>query len=675
MKRTWVLIATAAALCGQPPPAATLEGLLGLPPAVSADEEILAQVLNPARTPPEGQWYVAGAPARQEGASLRVRLPATLQPDEPLRVTYFDARGVRVVDVLAAENLSVVSAASAFGPRLASCAPAGFLGQTICVCGVFPPGSWTALAIDGNPEGPPLAASRHVLWIRVPDNLAPGEHRIAADPAAGFPISDEVRFRALRLAGEVDRNALLRGQSTTMRLRVEGASEPLRLRVLNRTPAVISLEGGNEQVVETAGPRHAVERQVRGIGLGEFRIDYWLDGPPCPCAPSPEATPSAASREPPLHVPRRVLALVPLAAAPALLASAQAIAATHNLAVLEVHPLASIAAGLAVFEILDGLPPPAKAAALAADPRVILSQPDLVYDTAEQVSPYAGLEYAPALIRADRARKHSRGQGVTVAVIDTGMDRSHSALADSITEAHDVTGTVFGPDVHGTMLAGILAAAAHRKDSPMSGIAPGARTLAVKACIPRGRELSAARCWSSTLARGMDLALQRGARVLNLSVGGPEDRLLGRLTEASVRAGRLVVAAAGNDGSRGKPLFPAALDPAVAVTAVDARRALYFHATRGPFVDLAAPAVEVVTTAPAEGFQLASGTSIATAVVSAVAALLLEKRPRLAPEEIRSFLERSARDLGPAGRDPEFGAGLVDACAALSALTGKRLCD
>lgn len=675
MKRGWVLILAAAALCGQPPPAATLEGLLRLPAAVSAGEEILAQVLDPARTPPEGRWYVAGVPARQEGSSLRVRLPATLQPDEPVRVSYFDARGVRVADVLAAEYVNVVPLPSASGPRLSGCASSGFLGQALCVCGVFPPGSWNSLRIDGDPVGAPLAASAHVLWIRVPENLSPGEHRIAADPAFGFPGSDEVRFRALRLTGEVDRNALLRGQSTTMRLRVEGASEPVRLRILNRTPAVISLEGGSEQAVETAGPSHAIERQVRGIGPGQFQIDYWLDGPPCPCAPSPGAVLSAASREPPLEVPRRVLALVPLAAAPAMLAAAQAIAATHNLSVLEVHPLASIGAGLAVFEILDGLPSAAKVAALAADPRVVLSQPDMVYDTAAQVSPYAGFEYAPVLIRADRTRKHSRGQGVTVALIDTGVDEGHHALAGRIAETHDVTGTAFGPDVHGTMLAGILAAAPPRKDSPMSGIAPGVRIVAVKACVARGRGLSAARCWSSTLARGMDLALQRGARILNLSVGGPEDRLLGRLTEAAVHQGRLVVAAAGNDGPRGKPPFPAALDPAVAVTAVDARRTLYLHATRGPFVDLAAPGVEVVTTAPAEGFQLASGTSIATAVVSAVAALLLEKRPRLAPGEIRSFLERSARDLGPTGRDPEFGAGLVDACAALSAVTGKRLCD
>ncbi len=672
MKHGCLFVFAAVGVFAQPP-AATLEGLLRLPPAVSAGEEILAEVLDPARTPPEGGWYVAGAAAQQEGRSLRVRLPATLQPDEPLRVTYFDSRGARLVDVLAAGEVSVVPAPPASGPRLTGCAPAGFLGQAICVCGHFPLAAWPVLSIDGKKAGPPLAASRHVLWLGLPEDLAPGEH-LLAEVAAGPSAADPLRFRALRLIGEIDRNALLRGQSTTMRLRVEGASEPVRLRLANRTPAVISLEGGNEQLVETAGPRHAVERQVRGIGRGEFQIDYWLEGPPCPCAPSPGPTPSAASREPPLEVPRRVLALLPLAAAPAMLASAQAIAATHNLSVLEVHPLPSVQAGLVVFEILDGLPPALKAAALAADPRVTLAQPDRVYDTAAQISSPAGIEYAPALIGADRIQRHARGRGVMVGVIDTGMDRGHVALAARIAEAHDVTGTAFGPDVHGTLLAGILAAAP-RKDAAMSGIAPEVRIIAVKACIPRGRDLPAARCWSSTLARGMDLALQRGARILNLSVGGPEDRLLGRLVEAAVRQGRLVVAAAGNDGPRGKPPFPAALDSTVAVTGVDARRALYVHATRGAFVDLAAPGVEVLTTAPGGRFELASGTSIAAAAVSAVAALLLEKRSRLSPQELRSLLERSARDLGPAGRDPDFGAGLVDACASLSALTGQPLCD
>ena len=132
--------------------------------------------------------------------------------------------------------------------------------------------------------------------------------------------------------------------------------------------------------------------------------------------------------------------------------------------------------------------------------------------------------------------------------------------------------------------------------------------------------------------------------------------------------GIAVVAAAGNDGPQGRPGFPAALAKVVAVTAVDANEQLYPSATQGNFVQVAAPGVEIVSTGPGGKVMVSSGTSFAAAFVSGTAALLLQQEPQLSPSALQSLLESTAKDLGPAGKDPQFGSGLIDACRAATQL-------
>jgi len=171
-----------------------------------------------------------------------------------------------------------------------------------------------------------------------------------------------------------------------------------------------------------------------------------------------------------------------------------------------------------------------------------------------------------------------------------------------------------------------------------------------------------------TLAGALDAAIQKNARVVNLSLGGPSDRLLTRLIEQAVSRGVVIVAAAGNDGPHGQPSFPAALPSVVSVTAVDANEQLYADATQGDFVQVAAPGVEILSTSPGGKLLVASGTSLATAFVSGTAALLISQQPQLSPNQIQSLLEGTAKRLGPSTRDAKFGSGLIDACRAASQL-------
>ncbi len=390
-----------------------------------------------------------------------------------------------------------------------------------------------------------------------------------------------------------------------------------------------------------------------------------------------EAQPAA-----PIFVAARVLVTIPFDSQEGMQAAAAKLASAYGMKVEEVSELNSLKIALIVYSLPEGADVLKKVAELGA--QSITAQPDFLYSTletttnppqpsAQATNPPAQLEYGLRLIRADRLHGSVTGKGVKVALIDTGVDAGHPALQGKIAAQTDVTGKGFTADVHATMVAGIIAGNA--KNGGIAGVAPGAEILAIKACHPLTPQAVAAQCWSRTLAKGLDLAIEKKAAIVNMSLGGPggvEDKLLKRMVDTAVGRGIVVVAAAGNDGPQGKPGFPAALPNVVAVTAVDSKELLYAFATQGNFIALAAPGVEILSTSPGGKFLVSSGTSLAAAYVSGAAALALEQQPGLAPQALETLLERTAKDLGPPGKDPQFGNGLVDACRAVAEIGGNR---
>jgi len=138
---------------------------------------------------------------------------------------------------------------------------------------------------------------------------------------------------------------------------------------------------------------------------------------------------------------------------------------------------------------------------------------------------------------------------------------------------------------------------------------------------------------------------------------------------ASAAKGIVMVAAAGNAGPKSPPLYPAANANVIAVSATDVEDRLFAASNRGRYIAIAAPGVEILLPAPDEKYQMISGTSFSAAYVSGLAALMLERNPGLKPDEVRTILAKTARDLGPPGRDDQFGAGEADAFAAVSAVS------
>jgi subtilisin family serine protease len=170
------------------------------------------------------------------------------------------------------------------------------------------------------------------------------------------------------------------------------------------------------------------------------------------------------------------------------------------------------------------------------------------------------------------------------------------------------------------------------------------------------------------LLKGLDLAAGHGAQIVNMSFAGPKDALIGRGLAALAARNIVMVAAAGNAGSKSPPLYPAADANVMAVSATDAQDRIFAASNRGSYIAVSAPGVDLFLPAPDDKYQITSGTSFSSAYVSGLAALILQRNPTLKPGQVRAILTKTARNLGPPAPDDQFGAGEADAFAAVSAV-------
>lgn len=303
-------------------------------------------------------------------------------------------------------------------------------------------------------------------------------------------------------------------------------------------------------------------------------------------------------------------------------------------------------------------------AQLVADPRVRSAQANHVYSLSQQeASDLASTQYAVAKMRLTEAHQAATGVGVAVAIIDSGADASHPALGGAIVETFDPVGGDPKPHPHGTAIAGLVAGRGE-----LASPAPAARLLMVRAFSGEKRPAKpGAEGTTVHILRGLDWAAKRGAKVVNMSFAGPQDDKIGQFVAAGIARGQIFVAAAGNAGPSSPPLYPAADPNVIAVTATDAGDKLLNVANRGAYLAVSAPGVDVVVAAPGGGYSYMSGTSMAAAEVSGVVALLAQEKPALSASEARAVLASTAIDLGAPGPDADFGAGVIDAKAALDA--------
>jgi len=367
------------------------------------------------------------------------------------------------------------------------------------------------------------------------------------------------------------------------------------------------------------------------------------------------------------YVPNEVLLDIAAGVSPSQL---DAIARRFRLTPLDVHPIRLVGRSIHRWRIGDGTSVAAVIRSLAGEARIAGAQPNYLFaqegmDRAERTSPPGGNppQYVVAKLHLPDAHRLATGRDILVAVIDSGIDTTHPDLAGAVAASFDVLGP-HENNFHGTAIAGAIAA--HGR---LMGVAPRVRLLAVRSLDAAGQGTTL------SIVDGIEWAVARGARVLNMSFAGPQDPLLRQHVAAVHARGVVMVAAVGNDGPASPPLYPAADAHVIAVTATDADDRLYPLANRGRFIAVAAPGVDVLEPAPNDGMQLISGTSIAAAHVSGIAALILERAPTLRPDEVRSVLMRSAAALTAPDAKDDSGAGLTDALRAVEAAETARTAE
>ncbi len=262
---------------------------------------------------------------------------------------------------------------------------------------------------------------------------------------------------------------------------------------------------------------------------------------------------------------------------------------------------------------------------------------------------------------ADVVAGNYAGNGVKVAIIDTGIDYTHPDLNDNYFGGYDFVNNDNDPyddNGHGTHVAGIVAA----EDNGIGviGVAPQADLYAVKVLDSQGSGTY------SDIVAGIDWAISNNMDVISMSLGGSVgDVALQDALQRAYDAGIVNVAASGNDYANSIS-YPAKYSTVIAVGATDSSDVRASFSNYGPELEVVAPGVNIYSTYPGNTYKTLSGTSMATPMVTGVVALMLSKNPDLLPADVRQILHDSALDLGAAGWDQYYGYGRVQADVAVS---------
>lgn len=352
---------------------------------------------------------------------------------------------------------------------------------------------------------------------------------------------------------------------------------------------------------------------------------------------------------------------------------AAALAAEHGLRLQDSWAMPAIGVDCFVMEETQGVPLERVLDALAHDARVAWAQALSDYQGMQGNKAAAGdplypLQPAARDWRLAELHRVSTGRNVNVAVIDSGIDGAHPDLVGQVLMRRNfVDGTADAAEAHGTAVAGIIGARSGNGVG-IAGVAPGVRLMALRACWESGGQ--GARCNTLTLAKAINYALENGARILNLSLAGPPDRLLQNLLDAALERGIVVVGAA--DPLRPDGGFPASHPGVIAIARTGDSHPSSFN-IRG------APGTDIPSCVPGMRWGLVSGSSFAAAHVAGLAALLLEVHPRGGAREVRRQLDggtaAAATTMTTAmATTMTTTTGTIDACAALARAANACVC-
>ncbi|MBS1211935.1 MAG: Subtilisin [Proteobacteria bacterium] len=351
---------------------------------------------------------------------------------------------------------------------------------------------------------------------------------------------------------------------------------------------------------------------------------------------------------------------------------AERFAQAYGLSAVAQWPITTLGVHCVVYEIPATRSTEEVLRQLESDSRVesvqTMRQFQVMNSFASYSDPYYKLQAGLRELHLGDIHPEVTGRNVRVAVIDTGIDDHHQDLTGQLERVENYVPETehSAGEMHGTAVAGIIAAVANNGRG-IVGIAPGAKLMSLKACWQENRSQPEAQCNTFTLALALNTAIGLKPQILNMSLSGPEDPLLGRLIDKALDEGIIVVASAAPKPETGN-VFPASMRRVIAVQAVPENNASASEKSASNLI--AAPGNEILTTLPHDGYSFMTGSSFAAAHVSGVIALLLEKRPQLSSNQVFEILKKSS-EINALGSEKPHG---IDACAAISRV-GAMPCD
>ena len=320
------------------------------------------------------------------------------------------------------------------------------------------------------------------------------------------------------------------------------------------------------------------------------------------------------------------------------------IATDYNLEMVAQWPVTELGVHCVVYYVPADQLIEERESALSHDHRVDLVQRMGVFKTLDTTGgdPYYPLQHNMQALQIEQLHQRSTGQGIRIAIIDTGINLGHPDLDGQFLGNSNFVSDIspsFETDRHGTAVAGVIGAKSGN-GTGIVGIAPDAKMYAYKACWQLKQDGMAAVCNSFTLALAINSAIHNGAHIINLSLTGPTDPLLAALLNRAIERG-IVVVAADDSTSQTAPGFPASMPQVIAVR--DSASVSPGSELRSNVI--AMPGTEFLTTIPPDAYDFMSGSSFSAASVSGLAALALQLQPTLTSMEIISVLQHSGADF------------------------------
>jgi len=304
----------------------------------------------------------------------------------------------------------------------------------------------------------------------------------------------------------------------------------------------------------------------------------------------------------------------------------------YNLGLIETYDIKSLQQKVALFQTKEDIFK--LIGALAKEEGVVLAQPNYIFRT--MAEPMSDKQNIYRILNLKKVHEYVRGKGVMVAIIDTGVDAQHRDLKDRVVSSENLLKEPYIAEVHGTAVAGIIGASINAFG--IEGVAPEAEILALRACRQVSEQYPDAECYTTSVAKAIDMAIEKKAKVVNMSFGSiASDKMILKLIEEGARRGIIFVAPVGNMPNQKELTFPASHPLVMAVAGMDEKGNPYPNSEIASKARVRAPAMNVLTTTPGDKHNFLSGTSLSSATIAGILTLAAGKDGGIDKEKIPPF--------------------------------------